>query len=1088
MIGTEEGLVLFDGFAFQQISEISIPAVPQLYFEDILIAGERIWLAARGGGVVRIEADEVTRFATGTGFPSDYVQVLKLGADDNVWMGTRDQGVLRVDPDGRVVDHLRTSDGLSDNFVFDISRPVGDTAYIATRGGIDAIEISGSSLGTLTRLLDVPALALAVTDSHVYFSTDEPAHVARIPRTGAPVPEVLVNGVVALDLHIDPAGSLWFSTTEKGIGWLSDAGDPVYFDDQRGLPDNYVFTSLVGSAGGLWVGTATSGLSLLRKPVVGSLDQTDGLQTDTALSLAAGQDRGMLVGTAGGGLYRVIGTDVQPILEDGLPSDVILAVHESADGSLWVGTRNGLVMSQAGSVRILTTADGLPSNGISALAQDPEAGLLWVGTAAGLASIADERITTYDAPGLPVTPVFSLLAEADGVLVGERGLFHFDGTNVSRLGSEILQSEEVLAIHRDETDPGVLWIGTAKAGLFRLDSTSERQFGKAEGFASDGVMSITSDGRGHLVICTLDGVLIAEKDRLNSVATGDAPSIDGIVLTTTDGMPSNECNGGFHPASATDAQGRVWLPTMGGVAIVDTARALAPPPVPEIVFTGMNVEGIPRTLLPDPSSTELAAGTSQVGFTFTASIPEMLGNFNFDYRMTGVDDSWKSAGTRREAVYNNLGPGHYAFEVRGQASRRASLRFVSRTEFEIKPFFWQRAWVQSGGVLLGGLLIAALIRAGNRSLRDRNRELEQACSARDEALQAALRATQQYKALLINAREAILQTDQNGRILETNDRADAFLRYCATGLIGTPVYDVIQFSNSQPITELAGLVGKLVLTRPRPDPNNEVMEMSVRRLGEKEGGPGFLLLGRDISERQQLEAQLRQAQKMEAVGRLSASVAHDFRNFLTVISGCTELLRMKCDADAQEELNDISKAAQQGAVLANQLLEFSRPGHSRGSFEERDMNAVLQSVQALLERIAGTSIELRYALCESPLPIRVDEAEFGQVLMNLVVNARDAMEGTGTITVRTEAHEQEAILRVKDTGPGIEGENLERIFEPFFTTRQKAGGTGLGLATSFRIVQDHRGRLLVQTQPGQGTEFSIHIPLSDKAPMVADSV
>jgi len=244
----------------------------------------------------------------------------------------------------------------------------------------------------------------------------------------------------------------------------------------------------------------------------------------------------------------------------------------------------------------------------------------------------------------------------------------------------------------------------------------------------------------------------------------------------------------------------------------------------------------------------------------------------------------------------------------------------------------------------------------------------------------------------------------------------------------------------------------------------------------------------DVSEQRVLEEQLREGQKFEALGRLAAGVAHDFNNLLAVIGGYSErLVDRSTDQAQRESALAIGAAADRGTALVRQLLSFSRPQPT----ERRliDLNTIVEDFVPMLRRVIGEDVELELAFERQPLPVEVDPARLDQVLMNLVVNARDAMPEGGCLTIATAAADEEtadagavgyrsAVLTVSDTGPGIDAETRERIFEPFFTTKCPGKGTGLGLATAYGIVNQAGGVLAVAPDSGRGTTFAIRLPLA----------
>ena len=247
----------------------------------------------------------------------------------------------------------------------------------------------------------------------------------------------------------------------------------------------------------------------------------------------------------------------------------------------------------------------------------------------------------------------------------------------------------------------------------------------------------------------------------------------------------------------------------------------------------------------------------------------------------------------------------------------------------------------------------------------------------------------------------------------------------------------------------------------------------------------------DVTERRQMEERLRQTQKMEAMGRLAAGVAHDFNNYLTVIDSYVDLLLMDLEPETptRHELEEIAKAAELSKTLTRQLLAFSRQQTGAAVHPKVvSVNAVISRAEDILRRLAGNDVDL-IIQCDPRLSlVRADPGQIEQVLLNLINNARDAISGTGAITIRTanldgdQVKEYSSItghwvmIAVSDTGAGIDVETLPHIFEPFFTTKEDGCGTGLGLSTVYGIVHQNGGHMEVESQSGQGTTFKIYLP------------
>jgi two-component system, cell cycle sensor histidine kinase and response regulator CckA len=256
------------------------------------------------------------------------------------------------------------------------------------------------------------------------------------------------------------------------------------------------------------------------------------------------------------------------------------------------------------------------------------------------------------------------------------------------------------------------------------------------------------------------------------------------------------------------------------------------------------------------------------------------------------------------------------------------------------------------------------------------------------------------------------------------------------------------------------------------------------------------------AERAELQMQLMQAQKLEGIGRLAGGVAHDFNNILTVILSSCHLLRRDVGPNGpQARLQMIETAADRAASLTRQLLAFSR--HQVLEVQSVNLNAVIEETARLLERVLGEDVKLVLNLDPELGNVLADPGQMTQILMNLAINARDAMPKGGTIEIHTENLDvdedllatvpeltpgKKIMLSVRDTGEGIPAEIQSKIFEPFFTTKQAGKGTGLGLSTVYGIVQQSGGAIDLRSAPGRGTTFRIYLPRTDTPPVVTTTV
>lgn len=386
------------------------------------------------------------------------------------------------------------------------------------------------------------------------------------------------------------------------------------------------------------------------------------------------------------------------------------------------------------------------------------------------------------------------------------------------------------------------------------------------------------------------------------------------------------------------------------------------------------------------------------------------------------------------------------------------------------------------------------------------RRVNAAARAAVSAESAVRLSADHYRAILDSALDAIVSMDARGLVTEFNLAAERMFGYSRGEAVGRPMGEVIvpPALRDQHARGLARYVmygtstilgRRIEITAVRRDGTEFPVELSIQRIGHAEP-PMFTGFIRDITQHKELEAQLRHSQKMEAIGQLAGGVAHDFNNILTVIQGHASLLNDEAicgDQTARASVEQIAEAAERAASLTRQLLAFSRKNVMQPV--DLDANEVVAAMIRMLKRILGEHIGLRVEPSAAPLYVHGDRSMMEQIILNLAVNARDAMPNGGSLVVRTseellggarcsENPESSpgrfARLSVIDTGQGIEPGHLARIFEPFFTTKEVNQGTGLGLATVYGIVKQHGGWINVSSEVGKGTTFDAYLPIVER--------
>ena len=485
----------------------------------------------------------------------------------------------------------------------------------------------------------------------------------------------------------------------------------------------------------------------------------------------------------------------------------------------------------------------------------------------------------------------------------------------------------------------------------------------------------------------------------------------------------------------------VVLPWLGNVVFVTRSEAAGTIDATPFLFTCTAViaaVAVFRYRVLEPIPTLLDARIEVIGDGFLLVDRSLrIADLNRAAEAIIRRDRAAAAGERVERVLPDW-PSHIEHEVRQDLTLTAP-DGIRTYDVRITP-------IQSPGERLTGYVVL---------LRDVTEHRLADAALRDSELR--------YRGLVENARDLICTCDLDGRIVAINQAGLDLTGYARDEVVGRTLFD-------------PGSTEVSVLTR---DGHTVILELASWQQ-YRDGVPiAIQAIGRDVTERRRLEEDLRQAQKMESVGKLAGGIAHDFNNLLTAIIGYAALAEAEQTPGTplHEWIEQIRRSGEQAAVLTSQLLAFGRRQVLRPV--DLDLNIVVDDIQKMLRRLIGERIELVVNLAPDLARVRADRSQVEQVIVNLVVNARDAMPRGGRLTITTynaPPPEGYAALNVDDTGEGIAPAILERIFEPFFTTKPLGRGTGLGLATVYGIVKQSGGDIQVHSAPARGARFTVLLP------------
>jgi len=1084
-IGTQAGLTRFDGLRFDAQELTGLPGIGS---EDVsrLVrdrAGD-LWVGARSG-VAQFREGRPVRIPV-----EDIAGVRDVAADPDggVWLTVDDalvyvngKEVRRIAVDRSRLGFIRSTLPLGNGRVLigTEGRGVWLTDSIGTTRVPELAELETADVRVLVRAPD-GAIWIATRPGLYRWM---PGARPRGFGTTEGLPEAWVETI-----NFDDIGKPWIGTSGAGLLYYNGTRfRPVAMDGAADIRS--VFTDREGT---IWIATNDQGLAALRVPLISGVTPATGLSAPVVLPIIEARDGTVWAGTFGGGVNRIRGHEIMTIgRSQGLRSDHILSLAEGQDGAIWVGTRDGLDrISAAGRIEQITLPQigGAPILALLAGAK----GVVWAGTTKGLLRIDRDSMTLFNHDnGLMNDYVFVLMEDATGELwVGTNGggLFMLGGgTFSSYTTSNGLSTNIVTALTRDRA--GRLLVGTS-SGLSVMTGAAFHTLRDGPGWWKGGINRVLEDGSGDLWISSNRGVSWLAAADLEGALKTRAMTVPVSVFTEEDGMPSSETNGGIHPAGWELRDGRLLFPTMAGIAVIDPSSHGEVLSTPQPIVQGVSSANVP--LHPD-SLRSIAPGTRDIAFQFTAPSSVRSAEIEFRYQLVGYDTTWIHAGTRRTAYYTNLSPRQYEFRL--QARRPAVAWGATKTiTLRILPRYFETAWFITLCILTGALGLLLLHQLRVRSLRKHQAQLIAVVADRE-------RAEQHYRALFEDAADVVLTIDSDARITALNRKG----RELFQPRVETQSLDLRQVLHADDSARLQALIAgtdilsgaqqaiTVALTDPRG--TKRVLEFNIRPIEQDGVVKRFHAIGRDLTDRLRLEEQLRQAQKMEAVGRLSGGIAHDFNNMLTVIRGSAMLaLDGLTPAHAvAEDLREVVRTSDRAAGLTRQLLAFSRNQIVQPTVVR--VETAVTDLSRMINRLLREDVSVVNRFHAAEARVRIDRGQLEQVLVNLVINAQDAMPAGGEITIEiteqlvdkplpvesgTLAPGRYVAIAVIDTGTGMDAETRHRIFDPFFTTKGPGKGTGLGLSNAFGIVQEAGGQLQVTSQITEGTTVRIYLPGVDE--------
>lgn len=1053
--GTRSGVASYDGSVWttHQLGDRLAPANPGLLATD---RGGIVWGVTRGlpfrvarlvDGAWSALPPAPESASTPAGVTA--LAVLESGGEPRVAVGTT-RGLFVWD--GRRWRTVGVRDGLPSEEVLAVVAD-GDHLLVGTRAG-GATWAPGSGVGRVNGLDGVPEVAALAPDPGGPFVFQggglSRLEGGRLVRLSPEVQLAAEETRGPITLVADRRGGCVVGS-DHAIRWFSP-GEPVLrLDHGSGLPGDGATSLLVDREGLLWIATVR-GVARVGSRRFASYTVAHGLAGDEVTAVLHRSD-GMLVVGHHDALTLVRGERMQRIPLEPRAYGSVLELAEDRAGNVWIagGTRQLGRLDPAGRLAWLT-GDEIPA-AVSSVLVD-RTGSIWL-TGPDLFRLVGRRAELRTGGVGYVRRIVE--GRRTGLLYlgsARSGLAVGDGRTWRRLGGPTTEgSESVYAVL--EAGAADVWVGTA-AGLYRV--VDDRLVLPEPPLRIDRpVFSLAEDLEGRLWFGTDNGVF----------------RWDGAALhhfTIEDGVLGRETN---RAALAVDRAGQVWIGTDQGLTVyrprLDEKASVRPTPeLLSLLVNGREEHPVARL--------ELGHDENDLVFRLRAVSFRDERRLRYRTRLVGdVETPWRleAGGTRIEVAYPKVPPGRLVLEMQA-ASGEGEWGDVTRSGAIVvaRPPWRQPLFLPA--VLLA---FAACVLLVHRSVfrRQYARRLEEEVKARTAELRESER---RYRRMFDESPAVLLVVDPvSGELVDASPAARVF--YGPELLAAGRFPDLVEEGPERPEPGYATARHRRASGGVR---DVEVYSGPV----QIEGKELLLSIVHDITDRRRLEAELAKAEKLEGLSLMAGGIAHDLNNVLMALSGNLELLRPEVKSpEGRETLSHAMAPILRAQRLAGRLLTFAR-----GGAPMRNPVAVKELIRAnLVIALSGSNVRPEVTYGEGLLAVDVDEAQIGQALSNILLNARQAMPEGGTVHVRAENVERPPAelppgryvrIEVRDEGPGIPPESLPRLFDPFFTT--KVTGHGLGLSTAFSIVKKHGGLIGVTSPPGGGAVFEVILPATETEP------
>lgn len=697
-LGTHGGLARFDGLKFVTFGTNEDGGIRDNRIACLMEARDgSLWIGTDGGGLSRLTGGQWTSYSVQEGLAHERIKAMIEGKDGALWIATYGGGLIRC-KDGRFSNYTEKH-GLADKHVLSLCEDHTGVLWIGTRRGLNRM-VSGK----ITKYFEEPAFLDSAIPSlyedregrvwvsatgHGLFRLTGREWIRYSARDGLPSRNVQA-------IYQDEQGTVWIGTSGGGLARLSE-GRFSLFSNKDGLSDQNVRSIAGDREGNLWIGTE-DGLDKLSENFFVTFTTRDGVANDNSNSIFESQDGGIWVAAKNGELSCLrSGAWFRYSARDGLLGTEIGPLSESRDGSLWIGSYSGLIQYKDGKFTNRTAQLRYPH--VSAIGRSGDDVL--VATGMRLSRFRDGKLLGHIEIPLDLKYVFEIHQDGKGRLwlATRAGLGLLDGNRwkvyTARDG---LPSDVVYALHMDKK--GDLWLAT-RGGLSRLRDGKFHSYTTSDGLFDNAIFRVLEDDRDNLWLTCSRGIFRVNKDELDAHALGRRTTVHVVSYGAGDGLKSVECAGPTQPAGWKSRDGRLWFPTIKGVAVIDASRVARNRLMPSVVIERLVADGKAVTIA---DGIRLPPGKGNLEFQYTAPSFVAPKKILFKRMLEGYDKEWIDVGSARTASYTNIPPGKYRFRVSAANSDGLWSNEETGIGLYLSPHFYQTLWFY---MLCAGLVLFA---------------------------------------------------------------------------------------------------------------------------------------------------------------------------------------------------------------------------------------------------------------------------------------------------------------------------------------------------------------------------------------------